>query len=315
MRSRLRIHRDRVTCGIASVLGVLLAVIAGAAPGTVDFNRDIRPLLADHCYQCHGPDDAKRKAGLRLDQREGALAKLESGEVAIAPRNPDASKLLKLVATHNDDDRMPPVKTGKRLGPDQIALLTRWIGEGAEWKPHWSYITPERPAVPALTDVSWARNEIDHFIGAHLEAEGLKPSPEADRRTLARRVAFDLTGLPPTIDEVDAFLSDTSDAAYETMVDRMLASQAYGERMAVPWLDLARFADSDGYHADAPRSMWQYRDWVIRAFNRNQPFDQFIVEQLAGDLLPGGPSTSALPPPSTATACRAPKVVRTRTST
>ncbi|MEN9676824.1 MAG: hypothetical protein RIS76_2720, partial [Verrucomicrobiota bacterium] len=178
-------------------------------------------------------------------------------------------------------------KTGKRLGPDQIALLTRWIGEGAEWKPHWSYITPERPAVPALGDVSWARNEIDRFIGTRLEAEGLKPSPEADRRTLARRVAFDLTGLPPTIDEVDAFLSDTSDAAYEKLVDRMLASQAYGERMAVPWLDLARFADSDGYHADAPRSMWQYRDWVIRAFNRNQPFDQFIVEQLAGDLLPG----------------------------
>ncbi|MEN9678523.1 MAG: hypothetical protein RIS76_4419, partial [Verrucomicrobiota bacterium] len=147
MESNLRIHH-RLTCGLASVLGALLAVIAGAAPATVDFNRDIRPLLADHCYQCHGPDAAKRKAGLRLDQREGALAKLESGEVAIAPGNPDASKLLKLVATH-DDDRMPPAKTGKRLGPDQIALLTRWIGEGAEWKPHWSYITPERPAVPA----------------------------------------------------------------------------------------------------------------------------------------------------------------------
>jgi hypothetical protein len=185
---------------------------------------------------------------------------------------------------------MPPAKTGKRLRPDQIELLTRWIREGAEWKPHWAYITPEKPAVPAIQNSpiqdSSIRNPIDNFVRARLEKESLPPSPEADRRTLARRVTLDLTGLPPTIDEVDAFLADRSDAAYEKLVDRLLASEAYGERMAIPWLDLARFADSDGYHADIPRSMWQYRDYVIRAFNRNLPFDQFITEQLAGDQLP-----------------------------
>ena len=279
-------HRSVRVAGVVLVGALLLARTMAAPQEYVDFNRDIRPLLADHCYQCHGPDAAKRKAGLRLDQREGALAKLESGAAAITPGNPAASSLLQRITSSDDEERMPPAKTGKVLSPDQVALLKRWIADGAEWKPHWAYIPPERPTIPSITHASWPRNEIDRFVVARLEKEGLEPSPEADRRTLARRVSLDLTGLPPTPDEVDAFLSDPSDGAYEKLVDRLLAAPEYGERMAVPWLDLARFADSDGYHADAPRSMWQYRDWVIGAFNRNQPFDRFVVEQLAGDLLP-----------------------------
>lgn len=272
--------------GVVLAGALLLGRTRAASQERVDFNRDIRPLLADHCYQCHGPDAAKRKAGLRLDQREGALAKLESGAAAIAPGNPAASSLLHRIESTDDEERMPPAKTGKTLSPEQRSLLKRWIAEGAEWKPHWAYIPPVRPAIPTITHTNWPRNDLDRFVLARLEKEGLEPSPEADRRTLARRVSLDLTGLPPTPDEVDAFLSDPSDGAYEKLVDRLLAAPEYGERMAVPWLDLARFADSDGYHADVPRSMWQYRDWVIRAFNRNQPFDQFVVEQLAGDLLP-----------------------------
>ena len=254
--------------------------------GRVDFNRDIRPILADNCYQCHGPDSAKRKAGLRLDLSEGALAKLESGHAAVVPGQPAKSRLIEVIASKDSDERMPPSRTGKTLSPEQIALLTRWIQEGAEWKPHWAYIAPEHTPVPAVSNPAWPRNEIDRFLLAGMDKEGLKPSGPADARTMIRRVTLDLTGLPPTIEEVDAFLADSGDAGYERLVDRLLASQAYGERMAVPWLDLARFADSDGYHADIPRSMWQYRDWVIQSFNRNQPFDQFVIDQLAGDLLP-----------------------------
>jgi len=293
-RSIVLSYRPRFHAPIDRLLLVLLLATAWMVPGAraagqgkVDFNRDIRPLLADYCYQCHGPDQAKRKAGLRLDQSEGARVRLDSGHHAIVPGNPADSRLLAVVTSVDPDDQMPPAKTGKRLSSDQVELLRRWIREGAEWKAHWAYITPERPEVPAVRDAAWPRNAIDQFILARLEKEGLQPSPEADRRTLARRVTLDLTGLPPTVEEVDAFLGDTRGDAYEKLVDRLLATEAYGERMAVPWLDLARFADSDGYHADAPRSMWQYRDWVIRAFVRNQPFDQFVTEQIAGDLLPG----------------------------
>jgi mono/diheme cytochrome c family protein len=293
-RSIVLSSRPRFHAPIDRLLLVLLLATAWMVPGAraagqgkVDFNRDIRPLLADYCYQCHGPDQAKRKAGLRLDQSEGARVRLDSGHHAIVPGNPADSRLLAVVTSVDPDDQMPPAKTGKRLSSDQVELLRRWIREGAEWKAHWAYITPEKPEVPAVRDAAWPRNAIDQFILARLEKEGLPPSPEADRRTLARRVTLDLTGLPPTVEEVDAFLADTRGDAYEKLVDRLLATEAYGERMAVPWLDLARFADSDGYHADAPRSMWQYRDWVIRAFVRNQPFDQFVTEQIAGDLLPG----------------------------
>ena len=258
----------------------------GASGSRIDFNREIRPLLVEHCYPCHGPDLEKRKGGLRLDRPEGATLKLSSGARAVVPGDPSASRLLQVISSTDPDEHMPPASTGKQLSPSQTESLRRWIQEGAEWKGHWSHQTPENPELPAVQTQGWVRNGIDAFILARLEKEGLKPSPEADRRTLLRRVSLDLTGLPPTVDEVDAFLADNSDAAYEKLVDRLLSSQAYGERMAVPWLDLARFADSDGYHADAPRSMWQYRDWVIQSFNANQPFDRFIVDQLAGDLLP-----------------------------
>lgn len=256
------------------------------AKAAIDFNRDIRPIFSENCYACHGPDKNKRKAGLRLDRPEDATTKLESGDFAIVPGDVEKSKLLKLVATDDEDDRMPPKKTGKRLSEEQIELLREWIAHGANWKEHWAYIPPERPELPAMKNKGWPRNEIDYFILARLEKEGFKPSPEAEKHTFLRRVTLDLTGLPPTISEGKAFLGDQSPKAYERLVDRLLASPHFGERMAIQWLDLARYADSDGYHADIPRSMWQYRDWVINAFNQNKPFDQFALEQIAGDLLP-----------------------------
>ena len=263
-----------------------LASKAAPSSGKVQFNRDIRPILADHCYSCHGPDKAKRKAGLRLDERVGALTALESGKHAIVPGDVAKSRILEVVATSNDDDRMPPAKTGKRLSAHQIDLLTRWIREGAEFEAHWAYVAPEKQPLPAVKQREWVRNPMDHFILARLEKEGLPPSEEADRKTLARRASLDVTGMPPSVEELDQFLNDRSPVAYERYVDRLLASEAYGERMAVHWLDLARFADSDGYHADIQRSMWQYRDYVIKAFNENKSFDRFVIEQLAGDLLP-----------------------------
>jgi len=259
----------------------------GALPkAPIDFNRDIRPIFSENCYACHGPDKNKRKAGLRLDREEDAFAKLESGDHAIVPGDISKSKLLKLIVSPDDDERMPPPKTGKRLSKEQADLLRQWIEQGAKWKPHWAYIPPERPAIPSIKNKHWPKNEIDYFILARLEKEKLKPSSEADKNTLIRRVTIDLTGLPPTISELDQFLSDKSPRAYEKLVDRLLASPHFGERLAQQWLDLARYADSDGYHADVPRSMWQYRDYVINAFNDNKPFNQFTVEQIAGDLLP-----------------------------
>ena len=279
-------------------LGVVLVLVAAAVNfgGTelvraadqrpIDFNRDIRPIFSENCFACHGPDKNKRKAGLRLDRREEATAILESGERAVVPGDVEKSHLLKVVSATDDDERMPPKKTGKRLTQEQIDLLRHWIAQGAEFKEHWAYLTPERPPLPAVRNPNWPRNEIDHFILARQEKEGLSPSPPAEPHTLIRRVTLDLTGLPPTVAEVDAYLADNTPAAYEKLVDRLLASQAFGEKFSQQWLDLARYADSDGYHADTARSMWQYRDYVIRAFNENKPFDQFTTEQLAGDLLP-----------------------------
>ncbi len=263
-----------------------LRVQANTKP-PIDFNRDLRPIFSENCYACHGPDKNKRKAGLRLDREEETFSKLESGDFAIVRGDTEKSKLLELVASDDEDDRMPPKKTGKRLTKTQIDLLRRWIEQGAAWKRHWAYIPPERPPLPEVKNKKWPRNEIDYLILARLEKEEISPSQEADRSPLLRRLSFDLTGLPPTVSEVDAFLRDKSSQAYEKTVDRLLASPHYGERMAQQWLDLARYADSDGYHRDSPRSMWQYRDWVINAFNQNKPFDQFTVEQIAGDLLPG----------------------------
>ena len=263
-----------------------LAAESRSAFVKVDFNRDIRPIFSDTCFSCHGPDDAKRKSGLRLDLKEAALKPAKSGKVAFVPGNSLASELYKRVASEDEDERMPPVKSGKKLTSVQVDLLRRWIDQGAEYKSHWAFITPTRPELPEVKETGWPRNEIDRFILARLEEEGLKPGKEADRTTLIRRLTLDLTGLPPTPAEVDAFLSDKTPKAYERVVDRLLASPHYGERMALEWLDAARYADTHGYHIDSARDMTHWRDWVIDSFNRNQPFDQFTIEQLAGDLLP-----------------------------
>ncbi|HTU17035.1 MAG TPA: DUF1553 domain-containing protein [Gemmataceae bacterium] len=281
--------------GRSSILFLLLLTLilrqpsldaAEPLPSVIEFNRDIRPILSDHCFQCHGPDRARRKADLRLDTKEGAFADL-GGSRALVPGDPDKSELFHRITTTNDHERMPPAKSGRRLTERQILLLRRWIEQGAKWQAHWSFLAPKRPSLPTVRDTAWPRTPIDYFILARLEREGLRPSPEADRVTLLRRVTLDLTGLPPTPAEVDAFLQDRSPGAYEKAVDRLLASPRYGERMALPWLNAARYADTNGYQSDGERSMWRWRDWVIEAFNHNMPFDRFTIEQLAGDMLPG----------------------------
>jgi hypothetical protein len=251
------------------------------AAEAISFNRDIRPILAENCFACHGPDRAARKADLRLDRREDAIK-----AAVLVPGKPDESEIIVRVFADAKEGMMPPPESHKRLTQAQKELLRRWVAAGAEYEPHWSFITPARPALPSVKDSRWPRNPIDRFILARLEAVGLAPAPEADRETLARRVALDLTGLPPTRQELDSFLADASPDAYEKLVDRLLASPHWGEHRARYWLDAARYADTHGLHFDNYREMWSYRDWVIEAFNRNMPFDQFTIEQLAGDLLP-----------------------------
>jgi hypothetical protein len=248
----------------------------------IDFNREIRPILSDNCFTCHGPDEQQRMAKLRFDTKEGAFAK----PGVIVPGEPAKSKLVMRITSKDPNVVMPPPESGHKLTGNQIELLKRWIEEGAQWNEHWAYVAPKRPAVPQVRDSGWVRNPIDSFILARLEKEGLNPSPEADKITLLRRVYLDLTGLPPAPADVDAFLADRSPDAYEKVVERLLASPRYGERMAMQWLDLARYADTHGYHIDSHRDMWPWRDWVIEAFSRNKPYDQFTIEQLAGDLLP-----------------------------
>ena len=250
----------------------------GAEP--VLFNRDVRPILSENCFECHGPDAVKRKADLRLDA--GAL-----GQALIAAGNPGESELFQRITHADPEERMPPADFGRALTSAEVETLRRWIEQGAHWEKHWAFIAPKRPAVLAAHDSAWQRGTIDQFVLTKLHANGLQPSPEADRETLLRRVTFDLTGLPPSPAEIDAFLADASPRAYEVVVDRLLASPRYGERMAIDWLDAARYADSHGYSLDRRRVMWPWRDWVIAAFNDNMPFDQFATEQLAGDLLPG----------------------------
>lgn len=249
-----------------------VAPLLAQGPRKTDFIRDVRPLLSDRCFSCHGPDEANRKANLRLDTQEGAAGVLKSG------------KLLARISHEKKALRMPP-PSAPELNPQQIATIKSWIEQGAEWKMHWSYVPPKRPVVPEVKTQGWAKNEIDRFILAKLEREGLKPSQLADRATLLRRVTLDLTGLPPTTKDLDAFLADRSPNAYEKVVDRLLASPQYGERMAMPWLDLSRYADTHGYHIDSHRDMWAWRDWIVSAFNRNMPYDRFATWQLAGDLL------------------------------
>lgn len=248
--------------------------------------RDVRPILARNCLQCHGPDEAARQAGLRLDELAGATAKLESGVQAIVPGKPDGSQLLARVGAADESIVMPPPETGKKLTPAEIETLRNWIAAGAGYEKHWAYVKPVRPPLPSVRDTAWPITPVDHFVLARLEKEGLAPSEPADRATLLRRLCFDLTGLPPTPDDVQAFLADARPDAYERLVDDLLARPAYGERWAAAWLDLARYADSQGYAPDGPRTIWRWRDWVIQAFNDNMPFDQFTIEQLAGDLLP-----------------------------
>ena len=260
---------------------LLVLPASAAADEPVDYARDVRPILSNACFRCHGP--AVQKAKLRLDTRAGAT---KSG--AVVPGKPDDSTLLTRVCAADDDGRMPPPEAAEPLTPIQIKTLRAWIAHGAAYPPHWAFVPVQRPAVPPVRGSSpTIRNEIDRFVLARLETEGLAPSPPADRSTLLRRASLDLTGLLPTPAEVDAFLNDGSADAYEKVVDRLLASPHYGERQARHWLDLARYADSNGYTIDGPRSIWPYRDWVIQAFNDDLPFDRFTVEQLAGDLLPG----------------------------
>jgi hypothetical protein len=251
----------------------------------IDFARDVRPILSENCFQCHGPDDKARKAGLRLDQQAGALAIL-GDHAAVVPGQPTKSALLTRVTHQDPSERMPPQKTGKQLNPKQIATLTRWIEQGAKWSEHWAFVPAKRHAFPKLTNRSWPQNPIDHFVLAQLEQRDIAPSPPADRATWLRRVSFDLTGLPPSLAQSDAFLADQSPNAYERVVDRLLASPRYGEHWARFWLDTARYADTNGYQYDQERTQWPWRDWVINAYNQNMPFDQFTIEQLAGDLLP-----------------------------
>jgi mono/diheme cytochrome c family protein len=262
------------------------ASCAMAANARVEFNRDIRPIFSDKCYTCHGPDAAAKHVPFRLDSEAAAKAELSGGKHAIVAGDADSSEIIRRVSAAKPALRMPPVSSGLKLSDAEIDTLRQWIAQGAEWQKHWSFIAPVRPSLPDVNNATWPRNPIDRFIFERLEREGLQPAPQASRETLIRRVSLDLTGLPPTPAEIDAFLNDHSTNAYEKVVDRLLASPRYGERMAFRWLDGARYADSNGYQFDGERSMWRWRDWVIDAFNRNQPFNQFTLEQIAGDMLP-----------------------------
>ena len=257
-----------------------------ALPGAITFNDHIRPILINNCFRCHGSDPGSREAELRLDRPEFAFAPRKNGRPVIIKGDPAASVLVRRISSTDPEDVMPPPKAHKTLEPREIALLERWIAEGAEYQPHWAFITPDRPALPVVELADRVRNPIDNFILTDLEEEGLTPNPEADRRTLIRRVTLDLTGLPPTPEEVEAFVHEESPEAYEALVDRLLEQPTYGEHRARYWLDYVRYADTHGYHFDNYRSIWPYRDWVIKAFNVNQPFDQFTREQIAGDMLP-----------------------------
>ncbi|MBU6179971.1 MAG: DUF1549 domain-containing protein, partial [Verrucomicrobia bacterium] len=267
------------------LLSGLIPGLSAVAEEKIDFNRQIRPLISNHCVACHGPDDKERKADLRLDTVEGATADL-GGYAAVVPGKPDESEMLLRILSEDDEEVMPPPKKGKRFTHEQADLIRRWIAQGGDYEKHWSYEPPVKHEVPAAADTAQPVNEIDRFLLAQLEKEGLKPSPEADRHALARRLSIDLTGLPPAWAEVEAFVKDASPEAYGNYVAALLAKPAFGEHWAQMWLDLARYADSSGYPSDQPREIWGYRDWVIGALNRNLPFDRFTIEQLAGDLLP-----------------------------
>ena len=269
----------RLVLGTASL--VLFRIAIAGEP--VSYNRDIRPILSKNCFACHGPDEHSRQAGVRLDAREYATGQ-KGGLKAIVPGDRASSRVM--VRIRHPKRPMPPPETGNKLTQEEIELIGRWIDQGAHYEAHWAFEPPRRPALPEVKDAGWPKNEIDYLVLARLEAEGLKPSPEADRYTLIRRLYLDLIGLPPPLEAVDAFVSDPNPASYERLVEELLNSPHYGERWASVWLDLARYADSKGYEADRLRSIWPWRDWVIRALNDNLPYDRFTILQLAGDLLP-----------------------------
>ncbi len=250
-------------------------------PKKVEYNRDIRPILSDKCFYCHGPDAKHREADLRLDEEASAK------DFALIPGKPDESEVFRRITSEDEAERMPPLESGKSLTPAEIELIQRWIQAGAEYQPHWAYVVPKRHPIPKVKNTTWPKSWIDRFLLAQMEAEGIQPSPDADAVTLVRRLHFDLTGLPPSPETVQAFLSNPDEANYEAMIDRLLASDHFGERMAVYWLDLVRYADTVGYHGDQDHNISPYRDYIIEAFNDNLPFDQMTREQLAGDLLPG----------------------------
>lgn len=276
----------RRLCLAASIFAVAAGMPAVLlAQAKIDFDRQIRPILSDKCFHCHGPDVQSQESDLRLDTKEEAFKDL-GGHRAIVPGDVAASELIKRITSSDETERMPPPDSGRELSAEQIELLKRWIAEGASWQQHWAFMPVRRPNLPAVQRHDWPRNAIDFFVLARLESEGLTPSPEAEKTTLLRRVTLDLTGLPPTLEELDAFLADASPYAYDRAVDRLLASPRHGEHMVAEWLDTARYADTNGYQGDRTRTMWPWRDWAIAALNRNQPFDQFTIEQLAGDLLP-----------------------------
>ena len=266
-----------------------------AADGKIQFNRDIRPILAENCFHCHGPDPAARKASLRLDTEAGFFAPRMTKDgkeepPTIIKGQPDKSTLFQRIITKDEDEIMPPPKEHKTLKSAEIALVRRWIEQGAPWQPHWSLVAPVKAPLPEVADAAWAKNPIDRFVRAKLDAAGLKPAAEAAAATLVRRVSLDLTGLPPSPELLAKYAPNPEgrldDATLSALADELLATPAYGEHRARYWLDAARYADTHGLHFDAYRAMWPYRDWLVKAFNRNQPFDQFTVEQLAGDLLP-----------------------------
>lgn len=268
----------------AALLAACTGSGGGGRPGRIDFNVHIRPILNQNCVACHG--GVKSAGGISFIFRDEALRPGQSGRVAIVPRRPDQSELIARIASSDPDYRMPKPDHGAPLTPEQVALFRQWIEEGAEWKEHWAFVPPRPQTPPEVADPVWNRHAVDRFVRARLEKENLRPSPRADKATLLRRVSFDLTGLPPTPEQVALFEADTSPAAYERQVDRLLASPAYGERWASLWLDLSRYADTKGYERDNDRTAWKYRDWLIDALNKNQPYDAFMIDQLAGDLLP-----------------------------
>lgn len=276
----------RLTLHVASGLLATAWLATTALSRDIDFTRDIRPILSNKCYACHGPDEGTRKAGLRLDHRNVATSPLESGTTAIVPGDAEKSEMVRRIFHADEGLRMPPADAKYTLTGAEKALLTSWVEQGAAYSLHWSFLPPVRPELPEVSDASRIRNEIDHFVLARLDRQNIQPSEEACKEQLLRRLSLDLRGLPPSVAEVDAFLADESDMAYARAVDKMLGSIHFGEKMAQGWLDLARYGDTNGYHSDSHRDMWLYRDWVIHAFHSNMPFDQFVREQIAGDLLP-----------------------------